>query len=111
MQYLGLMFGGSGMFEAALVICFFWAALAHPDRIQKIRRFRLAALLLVTAMVAPVLLQLFLKFVSYYIPEVFGARSDELMMVLTLAIGTILKMLALLLGLDSMTSSAKDRGA
>lgn len=110
MEYLSLMFGGSGMFEAALVICFFWAALAHPDRIQKIRRFRLAALLLGTAMVAPVLLQLFLGVVSYS-PKVIGGRSGNELMMLPMAIGPILKMLALLLGLDSVTSSAKDRGA
>ena len=54
MDRLGMSFGGAGcgLFEVALLIGLFWAALAHPDRIGGLAQSRLATLL-GAAMVVP----------------------------------------------------------
>ena len=105
MEWLSLMFGGAGRgwLEAALLIGLFWAALAHPDRIRSVTAFRLSGLLLGLAIVAPVLIQVFL---IGHRPGGIGrpaAGTDGLEMAMyASAVPPVLTMLAVVLGLDSI---------
>ena len=106
MDYLSMMFGGGGRgwLDAALLIGLFWAALAHPDRIRSVTEFRIATILLGVSIVIPVIIQLFLLGSQMTGPGM-GMRPDSgpgTAMFAT-AISPIFTMLAVILGLDSVT--------
>ncbi len=108
MDLLNMMFGGAGRgwIEAALLIGLFWAALAHPDRIHSVTEFRISTLLLGVSMVVPVMVQLFLA--GNPRQPAFG--QDAGMAMYGMVIPPLLSMLAVILGVDSVTprSRAKD---
>lgn len=113
MDYLSMMFGGGGRgwLDAALLIGLFWAALAHPDRIQSLRKFRLATILLGISIVIPIVIQL----------VVLGSQSTSSGMgrpptgteaaVFAMAISPFITMLAVIFGVDSVTPRAQRKNA
>ncbi len=105
MEWLGMMFGGAGrgLVEAALLIGLFWAALAHPDRIRSVAEFRLATLLLGASLVVPVMVQLLLAGNAMGAPRPARAGQDVGLAAYAMAIPPVLSMLAVILGLDSVT--------
>ena len=102
MDFLSMMFGGGGQgwLDAALLIGIFWAALGHPERIRNLIEFRTASILLAISIVIPVLVQLYLlrSQSSSLMP-----RSDPGMVMYAMAISPILKMIAIILAVDSVT--------
>jgi hypothetical protein len=109
MDYLSMMFsgGGRGWLDSALLIGLFWAALAHPDRIQSVRGFRIATILLGVSIVAPVIIQLFL--VS--IPDPGTERGAAPAAIFAGALSPILTMLAVIIGVDSVTPRQRGKNA
>ena len=102
MDYLSTMFGvgggggGGGWLNAALLIGLFRSALAHPNRIRSVIEFRIATILLGVSVVVPVIITLFL----------IGSRArgpDPGMAMYATAISPVLTMLAIILGVDSIT--------
>ena len=112
MEWLSMMFGGAGRgsLEAALLIGLFWAALAYPDRIRSVTEFRIATLLLGVSLVVPVGVQLFLVGNPLGGPRQPGVGQDAGSAMYAMAIGPLLSMMAVILGVDSVTprSRAKD---
>jgi hypothetical protein len=112
MDWLSLMFGGAGRgwIEAALLVCLFWTALVRPERIRSLFEFRLAALLLGVAVVAPVLIQLFV--IGHRTPgsgrNPVGAEGLETAMYAS-AVPPVITMLAILLGIDSIMPRSRQR--
>ena len=108
MEWLSMMGTGRGWLEAALLIGFFWAALAHPDRIRSVTEFRIATLLLGVSMVVPVMVSLFL--VAFGGPRQPGMGQDAGTATYAMATAPLLSMMAVILGVDSVTprSRAKD---
>jgi hypothetical protein len=112
MDWLNLLFGGAGRgwIESALLVCLFWAALARPERIRSLLEFRLAALLLGVAIVAPVLIQVWL--IGQRPPLVgrspAGAQGPDTAMY-ALVVPPVLTMLAVLLGVDSVMPRSRQR--
>ena len=114
--------GGLGWIEAALLVCLFWAALVHPDRVRSWLEFRVASWLLAAAIVAPVIVQLAFTMLGGAGPvgPTFGPRggiprgagrdlSVEMMMY-GVAIPPLLLMLAVILAVDSVISRSKRAG-
>ena len=94
----GLFSGGAyGLLDAALVIGFFWVALAQPNRINRPVLFRVATILLAISIVAPVMIAM--------LPPFLGGRpaATTEYLVYFLSIPPLLKMLAFLLVLGSIT--------
>ena len=117
MELLNMMFGGSGRswIEAALLIGLFWAALIHPERIRSLFRFRLATLLLGISVISPFFVQIFL-FATMdggasprSAPRQPGLAQESTMRILCMAIPPFLLMLAILLGVDSVTPRSRDK--
>lgn len=112
MEWLSLMFGGGGggrgWVEAALLVGLFWAALAHPDRIRSLTEFRLATLLLGVSMVAPVMVQLIMMGDPLRQP---GLGRDVGTGAYELALPPLLGMLAVILGVDSVTPRSRFKKA
>jgi hypothetical protein len=92
-----------GPIAAALVVGLFWAALAHPERIRSPIEFRLSALCLGLSVIANLLAPLVALFL---LPDDGRANRRERIgewMYLS-AIPPVLLVLALFLGLDSVTA-------
>ena len=108
---LGVGGAGHGWVEAALLIGLFWAALAHPERIRSITEFRLATLLLGISIVVPVIVQLFL----IGNPLGGGMRGNgpagpaDSLGIYAMAISPLLIMMAVILGVDSVTPRWHER--
>jgi hypothetical protein len=61
MDFLSLFSGGQrGWLEAAMVASFFWIAVARPERIGNIMRFRIACILFALSILTPALVNLYL---------------------------------------------------
>jgi len=113
MGWLSMLFGGAGggWVEAALLIGLFWAALAHPDRIRSVTEFRIATLLLGVSMVVPVMIQLFLVGNPLGGPRQPGVGQDAGAAMYAMAIPPLLSMLAVILGVDSVTPPSRAKGS
>ena len=113
MEWLSMMFGGvgRGWLEAALLIGLFWAALAHPDRIRSVTEFRIATLLLGVSMVVPVMVQLFLVGSPLGGPRQPGMGGDAGTAMYVMAIAPLLSMMAVILGVDSVTPRLRAKDA
>ena len=96
---LGMGGTGTSLLGAALLIGLFWAALAHPDRIQSVLQFRIATMLLGISIVVPVVIQLF----GAGAPAQPGVRPDTGMVIYAMAISPAMTMLAVILGVGSVT--------
>ncbi|HMP18532.1 MAG TPA: hypothetical protein PKD72_16015 [Gemmatales bacterium] len=103
------MFSGGvmGMIQAALLIGLFWAALAHPDRIRSIFLFRTAALLVGISIVIPVMVQLFIFGSPLASKRAFG--TDVGLGMYAMALSPLCTMLAIVLGLGSVTPIRRER--
>ena len=112
MDYLSMMFsaGGRGWLEAALLIGLFWAALAHPDRIRSLTKFRIATLLLGVSGVLPIIIQLFVVRNPSLGPGA-GSPPDPGAVIFILAVTPIVTMLAVILGVSSVTPRSQDKTA
>lgn len=112
MDWLNLLFGGAGRgwIEAALLVCLFWAALARPERIRSVLEFRLATLLLGIAIVAPVLIQIFV--IAQRTPmggrSPAGTQETETAMYASV-VPPVITMLAVILGIDSVMPRSRQR--
>ncbi|MFM7150239.1 MAG: hypothetical protein ACKO23_10395 [Gemmataceae bacterium] len=116
MEMLNMMFGGSGRnwIEAALLLGLFWAALSHPERIRSLVKFRLSTLLLGISVISPIFVQLFLfarmdTGVSQGIARQPGLAQESMVRILSMAIPPGLLMVAILLGVDSITPRARPK--
>ena len=112
MDSLGVMLGGGGRgwLEAALLVGLNCAALAHPDRIRSVTRFRIATLLLGVSSVLPVIIQLFLVRNPSTGPGM-NSSTDPGAAMFILAISPIVTMLAEILGVGSVTPRSQDKTA
>ena len=114
MHFLNMLNAASGhsWVGVALLIGFFWAALAHPDRIRSVTEFRLATWLLGGSMVAPVMIQLFIAGDGRPLdsPQVRVGQDVGTAMYL-MAIPPLLNMVAVILGVDSVTPRSRAKGA
>ncbi|MDG2015089.1 MAG: hypothetical protein P8J33_16405, partial [Pirellulaceae bacterium] len=102
--------GSGGLLEAALLIGLFWAALAHPERIQSLIGFRVATILLGISIVFPVILQLF------FIGGQLGGSGQpgagpNSQMALVAGVSPVTTMLAVIFGVDSVTPRTKNKNA
>jgi len=103
--------GVRGWVEATLLACMFWTALARPERINSRLKFRLAALFLATAIAAHPLLRVYVFICRPSDSDWKSARKDDVMMVFIIAtIPSLLTMLAVLLGIDSVIPRSPRRG-
>ena len=105
MDYLSMVFaagGGGGWLNAALLIVLFWSALAHPNRTRSVIEFRMATILLGVSVVVPVIIQLFLIGSQANGPGMYRGSDPGMAMDAT-AISPVLTMLAIILGVDSVT--------
>jgi hypothetical protein len=81
----------------------FWTALARPERINSRLKFRLAALFLATAIAAHPLVRVYVLVYRSSDSDWKSARNNDLMMVfIVTTIPSLLTMLAVLLGIDSV---------
>lgn len=112
MDYLSMMFGGGGRgwLEAALLIGLFWAALAHPDRIRSLTKFRIATILLGVSGVLPIMTQLFVVRNPSIGPGA-GSSTDPGIAIFIVAISPIVTMLAVILAVSSVTPRSQDKTA
>ena len=108
MEWIGvclIWFIGHGPIAGALILALFWAALAHPERIRSLPKFRLAALCVGVSIAAGVLIPVALMF--YYTSEGRDGRpnrrgGDFNVMLNLCSLPPILTMLGFLLGIDSV---------
>jgi len=105
MDWPGLVFAvwGCGWIEATLLVCLFWAALARPERIRSPFKFRLAGMLLATAIGAHAVIQIIVF--GYWMPRIIrGANHhDDLpFMLVASTFPSIISMLAVFLGIGSV---------
>ncbi|WP_169974461.1 hypothetical protein [Tautonia rosea] len=109
MEWLSMMFGGGrGFVDSALLIGLFWAALVHPDRIRSLYSFRVATILLAVSVVVPLLTQL-----AWLQGTIRGGGAPGQGTGLTMvaqAVHPLVLMLAVLIGLDSVTPRSRSRG-
>lgn len=116
MEWIGvglIWFIGHGPIAGALILALFWAALAHPERIRSLPKFRLAALCLGVSIAASVVIPVALVF--YQTSEGRdgrpGRRGDSNVMLYFCSVPPILTMLAFLLGIDSVLPKRARPGA
>ncbi len=105
MDCLSMMFGGGvghGWLDAALLFGLSWAALADPDRIRSVTKFRIATILLGFSIVIPAMIQLVL-FSSQTTVSGMGPTAGPCAAVFAIAISPVLKMLAVIFGVDLVT--------
>lgn len=105
MDWLSMLVGGTGRgwVEAVLLLGLFWAALAHPERIRSLFQLRLAVICLGLALIAPAMIQIFLigqRPGGAPRPSVGG--TNEMVMYVS-AVPSLLIMVAVLLGVGSVT--------
>lgn len=105
MELLSLLSGGQrGWLDAAMVLSFFWIAVARPERIANILRFRIACILFALSILTPALINLYLF--SGGGSNLFGGmggRGGDPGAGIYLQIATpALQMLSFLLGIDSV---------
>jgi hypothetical protein len=113
MDWFSLMFGGGGRgwVEAALLTCLFWAALVRPERIRSPLEFRIASLLLALAIIAPVMVQLFV--IGHPAPGGMrppGITPDVGVTMYATAVPPLFLTLAVILGLDSVMPGSQGAG-
>jgi hypothetical protein len=120
MDFLNLLFGGGNRayIEAALLVCFFWAALARPERIRSLTEFRLAYVFLGLSIITPTLLQLFVigkdagnPGIGNMKPRGFGMDPEPSTTMYLMGIPPLFTTLAVILGIDSVMPTAKSRKA
>ena len=101
MDFLRMMFSGTGtgLLDAVLLTGLFWAALAHPDRIQSVIQFRIATMLLGISIVVPVVIQLFVVGT----PTQLGGKPDPGVAIYAMAISSVITMMAVIMGVGSVT--------
>jgi hypothetical protein len=103
---------GLSCVEAALLIGLFWAALAHPERIRHVAKFRLSLLCLCVALVAPALTVIFLF--TNPIDTIPGRNLSGVYQIAGLylhAIPPVLISLAVLLGVGSVLHKSPSANA
>lgn len=116
MEWIGvclIWFIGHGPIAGALILALFWAALAHPERIRSLPRFRLAALCLGVSIAASVVIPVAMVFYQNNAGrDVRPGRSlDSNVMLYFCSLPPILTMLAFLLGIDSVLPKRTRPGA
>jgi hypothetical protein len=112
-ELFNLLFGGQrGWVEAAFLVCLFWAALGHPDRIRSPITFRIAVLLFAVSLIAPTIVNLYLAGIgqSPLSPQGRPRGQDTMAGVYAIylsAAGPALFMLSFLLAIDSVIPRGK----
>ena len=107
MEFFNLLFGGGqrSWAEAALLVCFFWVAVARPERIYSLPRFRTACILFALAMLAPVFVNLFLvggNANQMLFGRGGGGNQDPGVLIYLQAVAPTLFVFSFLLGIDSV---------
>jgi hypothetical protein len=111
MELLSLFSGGQrGWLEAAMVASFFWIAVARPERIGNIMRFRIACILFALSMLTPALVNLYLLTTgSNPFNRMAGGGGDPGAGVYLQIATPALLMVSFLLGIDSVMPRQSER--
>jgi len=110
MELFNLLVGGGvqGWVVAALLVCFFCAALFKPERIRSPFSFRIASLLLALVIIAPSMVQLFvIGSPNPVAPFKQQLNQDNSTVMYALALPPLLLSLSVILGLDSVMPRGK----